>query len=65
MEKQPVSEPLQPIIGPRIPQNIDAIVEEVARLEWRKKNAIVVLAVAQYVASHHPELLDKHKGVVA
>ncbi len=66
METRPVSKTTSyPINSPRIPENVDAIVEEVARLEWRKKNAIVVLAVAEYVASHHPELLDRHKEVTA
>jgi hypothetical protein len=53
----------QTINSPRIPHDIDAIVETIARLELRKKNAVVSLAVAEYVASHHPELIDVKKAV--
>jgi len=59
MNQQKVTQFLsEPINGPRIPPNVDDIVEEVARLELRKKNAVVTLAVREYVASHHPELLE-------
>jgi hypothetical protein len=64
MDSRPVLQFTSPINNaPRIPPDIDEIVEKVARLELRKKNAVVTLAVTEYVASHHPHLLKEQKAV--
>lgn len=64
MEKRPVSQAPWPINNaPRIPPDVDELVERVARLELRKKNAVVTLAVAEYVASHHPQLLEAQQAL--
>ena len=49
----------------RAPAALDALVEEVARVELRTKTAVLTLALTQYVERHHPELLGQDKAVVA
>jgi len=49
----------------RAPATLDALVEEVARIELRTKTAVLTLALTDYVERHHPELFGQYKAVVA
>lgn len=56
---QTIRKPLADIVDNlKIPQNLDSLVTRVARLEYRTKAAIVGLALARYIESRHPELIE-------
>jgi len=46
----------------RAPVSLDALVEEMARIEWRTKTAILTLALTEYVERHHPALHEQYEG---
>lgn len=47
----------------RAPVSLDALVEEMARIELRTKTAILTLALTEYTERHHPELHTRYKAV--
>jgi predicted transcriptional regulator len=49
----------------RAPVSLDALVEEMARIELRTKTAILTLALTEYVERHHPELFRQYDGAAA
>jgi len=49
----------------RAPVSLDALVEEMARIELRTKTAILTLALTEYAERHHPELSRQDAKVSA
>lgn len=45
----------------RAPINLDALVEDIARIERRTKTAVLSLALEEYVERHHPEQYAQYK----
>jgi len=45
----------------RVPPDLDQIVNNITFLERRKKNAVISLALEEYTARHHPELLESYR----
>ncbi len=45
----------------RAPVSLDALVEDIARIERRTKTAVLGLALEEYVERHHPEQYAQYK----
>ena len=51
-----------PTFSLRAPVVLDALVEEIARVELRTKTAVLTLALTEYAEHHHFELFQQYAG---